>query len=119
MQIFELNWSWYEDYTPYLFSHPDKTHEQFQADVYSLFVKYGDEYLGQEMFFASAESWTEYVADKLPELGYEYIRPMQVSVFGAFIINGDCEDDVKFGKIIGDDLYKKAIEHNRKVDERQ
>jgi hypothetical protein len=42
MNYYCVSWSWYEDFCPHEFSHEeDKTKEEFEADVKSLFVKYG------------------------------------------------------------------------------
>jgi hypothetical protein len=117
--IFELAWNWHEDYVPYLFSHDSKTKEEFNSDVKALLKKYGNEYIDQETSWVGAPGWIEHVVKKLPELGYIRIIPEQFSVFGAYII--ECkehdEDDFAFGDIVGEDLLKKAVEHNKKMEQ--
>jgi hypothetical protein len=110
--IFELAWSWYEDYQPHLFSHENKTREEFEQDAKFLLKKYGPEYLDQETSWAQAPGWITYVVKKFPELGYKIIEPERVSVFGSYIIEGD-EEDLEFGKnFVGTDLLNQAIDHN-------
>lgn len=117
--VFELAWTWYEDYCPYLFSHDSKTKEEFNSDVKMLLKKHGQEYLDQETSWAGAARWVEFVAGKLPELGYSRITPEAFSIFGAYII--ECrehdDDDFAFGEIIGEDLLKRAVEHNKNLEQ--
>ena len=115
MKIFELAWTWYEDYRPFLFSHETKTKEDFEADVKSLMIKYGDEYIKQETSWVGASDWIEYISTKMSELGYETVTPERFSIFGAFIVDGNADDDIEFGKIIGEELFEKAIEHNKNL----
>lgn len=115
MKIFELAWTWYEDYCPYLFAHESKTKEEFDLDVEAILIKYGNEYINQETSWVGAHSWIEYIVNKIPELGYTIIKPERFSIFGAFIIDGDEDDDIAFGKIVGDELLRKAIEHNKNL----
>ena len=115
MNYFELSWSWYEDYCPHVFSHENKTKLEFNVDVKNLMQKYGEDYLKQETSWPGAYGWVEFVAKKLPELGYTPIIPESFSIFGAYIIRDD-EDDKKFGEIIGKDLLSKAQEHNKQLE---
>jgi hypothetical protein len=112
MKLFELAWIWYEEYCPYLFIHPDKTEEQFNADVKDAFKKFGDDYLKQEDSWAGAERWTAYVASRLHEYGYTEVLPIRVSCCGR---KCDSDDRTFAEKFIGEDLFKKAIEHNKKI----
>jgi hypothetical protein len=118
MKLFELAWVWHEDYVPHLFVHEEKTESQFESDVKTLFKEYGDAYLAQETSWAGASSWLDFIATKLPELGYVRVQPFQVSVFGAFIIENKehDQDDRDFAKeFIGDELLMKAVKHNDKI----
>lgn len=117
-KLFELNWGWHEDWESYLFIHYDKTQKQFKKDVSMLLVKYGNEYLESEDSFAGASSWISFIADKMPELGYQPIQPINVGFCGSYIIEGDEEDVRGWGKVVGEDLLQKAIEHNIKVRDR-
>jgi len=114
--IFELAWTWNEDYIPYLFSHETKTKEDFRNDVKYLMRKYGKEYIEQEFSWVGASWWIEFIAKKMPELGYTHVYPEAMSVFGAFIIeNINNKDDKEFGEIIGEELLQEAIKHNNKI----
>jgi len=113
-QIFELSWSWYEEYCPYLFYHEKKTLRQFERDVKYLLRKYGNQYIKQEKSWISAHGWIEFVCIKLTELGYVPIRPNRFNIFGASIIDNKKDDDDKaFGKLIGSELLAKAIKCNK------
>ena len=115
-QLFELSWSWYEDYSYYLFTHSNKTQEQFRKDVKTLLRKYGDAYLKQEKSWAGANDWIRYISGKMPELGYVPVSPVVKGFFGAYIIDGGKSDeDKEWGKIVGKDLLNKAVEHNKKL----
>jgi len=115
MNFFELSWSWYEDYQPYIFYHKNKTKKDFNKDVKNLFRKYGDEYIESEESWIGAPVWVGFIADKLPELGYKRVNQQipGFNVFGAYIIDGDDSEDEEFSKIIGKRLYKKVIKRNK------
>lgn len=115
--LFELGWGWYEDWSYYLFIHFGKTQEQFKQDVKSLLVKYGKDYLKSEQSWAGANGWVDFIADKMPELGYQPIKPISESFFGAYIIEGNEDDDKRWGEIVGEELLQEAILHNNKVRE--
>lgn len=115
--LFELGWGWYEEWSYHLFIHTDKTQEQFKEDVKSLLVKYGKDYLKSETSWAGASGWVEFIADKMPELGYQPINPIGESFWGAYIIKGDEDDDKKWGEVVGEELLQEAILHNQKLEE--
>jgi hypothetical protein len=58
-----------------------------------------------------------FIAEKLPELGYRPVEPVREGFWGAYIIDGNDSDDKEWGKIVGEELLKEAIEHNKKVRE--
>lgn len=115
--LFELGWGWYEEWNYHLFIHTDKTQKQFKEDVKSLLVKYGKDYLKSETSWAGASGWVEFIADKMPELGYQSIKPIGESFWGAYIIKGDEDDDKKWGEVVGEELLQEAILHNKKLEE--
>jgi len=115
-KFFNLNWSWYEESHDYLFYHPNKTESEFKKDVKKLFKKYGEEYLKYEESWAGAAEWTFFISDKLPELGYERVLPINFGHFGSYIIKGEEEEDEEFEKLIGKKLMKKAIKKNKDVE---
>ena len=116
--LFELGWGWYEDWSYHLFVHFGKTQEQFKEDVKLLLVKYGKDYLKSEISWAGANGWVDFIADKMPELGYQPIKPISESFFGAYIIEGNEEDDNRWGEVVGEELLQEAILHNNKVREK-
>lgn len=120
MKIFRLAWMDYEDYSSWLFSHEYKTEEQFKEDVEILLKKYGDEYLDGEDSWASSNRWIKLVSDKLPELGYTVVEPLDWSFFGGFILNHDGRmdnQDEEWEKIVGRELMEKAKLHNRNIED--
>lgn len=109
-KIFELSWGWYEENSSVLFTHPDKTDEQFAEDVKSLYKKYGDEYLASiPELWAGVSGWSELVSEKMSELGYERVRPTVYVVWGSDIIG---VGDEQLKATIGEELFNKAKEHN-------
>jgi hypothetical protein len=121
MNIFELKCCRYDDFEYYLFSHEDKTNNQFEIDVSVLMRKYGKEYIEQETRWVELHSWIEYIIDKMEELGYKKIIPISVS-FGDPGLFGEStyewESDTEFRKYIGEELYELASFKNRKLNER-
>ncbi len=114
MKTFELYWSYYEDYSYWLFSHPKKTKKQFQAYVKMLLREYGNDYLKEEGSWAGASGWIEKVAEKLTIIGYTKVLPERFGFFGGYILRED-DDGKEWSKIVGKDLFDKAIKHNEKV----
>lgn len=120
MKIYELNWSWYEDYQPHLFAYKEeKTKKQWESDCKKAIRAVGDEYLKQEKSWAGANHWIEFAGKKLLEYGYISIQPVSFGVFGSYIIeykDGLDADDLVFKKIVGKELFAKAVAHNKKIE---
>ena len=116
-KLFELGWGWYEDWSYHLFIHFGKTQEDFKQDVKSLLVKYGRDYLASEESWACANGWVDFIAEKMPELGYQPIQPIRENFFGAYIIEGSEDDDKIWGEVVGEELLQEAIAHNNKIRE--
>lgn len=119
MNIFKLSWYDYDEGVSYLFSHDNKNQEEFNNDVNHLLIKYGNEYIEQEIGWIGANSWIQFIVPKLIEIGYKQINPIEWSFFGSSIIGLDNEisdDDIKWGKIVGDELFNKSIQYNSKKD---
>lgn len=123
-KIFELYWSWYEDYEPYLFFHENKTEAQFRNDVKKMLRKYGEEYLETTDGWAGASRWIEFIVPKMEELGYVSIKTISYGAFGSYIIDykgksrdtEKTEDNKRWESIVGKRLLQKAIKHNEKID---
>lgn len=116
-KIYELGWGWYEQWSYYLFIHFEKTQEDFKQDVKSLLIKYGKDYLSSEESWAGADRWIDFIAKKMPELGYQPIEPIRESFFGSYIIDGDGDGDKYWGEVVGEELLQEAIAHNNKIKE--
>lgn len=115
-RFFKLGWEWYEDWNYYFFVHFEKTQKQFKQDVKSLLIKYGEDYLKNEKSWAGAMGWIEFIVDKMPELGYKLIKPISEVFFGAYIIENNSEEDNKnWSEIVGEELFQRAILHNKKI----
>ena len=115
--LFELGWGWYEDWIYHLFIHFGKTEEDFKQDIKSLLVKYGKDYLASEKSWVGANGWIDFIAEKMPELGYQPVQPIRENFFGAYIIEGNDDDDKRWGDVVGEELLQEAILHNNKVRE--
>lgn len=113
-EFFELYWSWYEDYEPTVYYHPNKTPDQFDKDVKHMLFKYGQAYLDSEESWAGCNGWIDFIRDKMPELGYRKISPHSFGYFGGYILKEN-EDD-GFIEKVGLDLFNKAIDHNNKIE---
>lgn len=116
-KLFELGWGLYEEWSYHLFIHFDKTQDDFKQDVKSLLIKYGKDYLSSEQSWAGANGWVDFIAEKMPELGYQPIKPISESFWGAFIIEGKGDDDKEWGEVVGEELLQEAIIHNNKIRE--
>lgn len=114
--IFELAWTWYEDYCFYLFFHKDKTEEDFKKDVETIIVKYGKEYIESETSWVGANNWISFIKDKMPEFGYEEVRQVQWEHFGDYIIKD--EPDNQWKKIVGEELFNMALAKNKKIEDK-
>ena len=118
MKLYNLSWSWHEDYCPHNFLHKeDKTQEQFESDVKSLCIKYGDEYINKDTgHWLGACDLLEFIVTKLPELGYEQFETVNVNAFGAFIIEDEGGEDKEFAdKFLNEELFNKIIAANNKI----
>lgn len=114
--IFEFSWSWYEDYSPFIFEGPEKTEEEWKQDCIQALKDVGETVLKDDSW-AGASGWVESACSALENKGYKRVKPVSFGVFGAYIIEGDDEDDKEFGELVGEELYQKAIEHNRLISE--
>ena len=122
MKLFELYWSWYEDYESYLFVHPDKskTQEDFERDARSLYRHAALELLKTELGYIGLNNVTEEVAERLPELGYVKVEPVRFGSFGGYILkNNDRlkEDESETAiELIGMDAFLSVSEHNLDIE---
>jgi hypothetical protein len=121
--IFEFNWTWYEDYTPYLFEHSNKTKDEFADDcrkaMKECFDNYMEEMQKQSFRWAQVPYWMEMACKKLEEYGYKPIRPVVFGYFGGYLIKDDYDtkEDENLLKDFPEQV-EKMKQHNIKVDER-
>jgi hypothetical protein len=117
--LFELSWSWYEDYQTYLFYHQNKTEGEFKNDIRFLLRKYGKDYIESEKpsSWVMAPEWIEFISKKMPELGYVPAKIINENFWGAYIIDGDLDDfeEKNWKEAVGEELYKEAVDHNRSI----
>ena len=118
MKLFELSWSDYEMYYYYLFTHKNKTEEEFKEDVKFLLRKYGYDYLKSEDSWAGASDWIKFISPKMSELGYSPIEPIRCGFEGAYIIKKNRPDTIEWGGVVGEELLYKAILHNHNLQKR-
>ena len=120
MKLFILSHTDYEEYSPYLFTHENKTDEEFESDVKMLFKKCGDEYIAQETCWIGAAEWTSFVAKKLLDLGYVHPKTFQINTHGAGIIRNrehDGDDRIFARDFIGEELLQKAVAQNKIIED--
>lgn len=113
--IYELYWSWYEDYQPHLFEHEQiKTEEEFEADCKKALLDCVEEYLAQEDSWAGMPDWIEYACKSLTKYGYERVRPVSCGWFGGYIIKADRIDSELQAEFPA--AYKLFAEHNSRIE---
>ena len=119
MKIYNLSWSWHEDYCPHNFFHAeDKSQSDFEDDVKSLFEKYLDGYIENNEHWIGASDMFDFIATKLPELGYEKFEHIDVNAFGAYIIEDKDGDDKEFAdKFLTNDHFEKILAKNKQLRE--
>ena len=113
MKVFELGTGWEEGYSFWLFTHTNKTQLDFQDDVRILLRKYGSEFLRTiPDEWAGTSDWMEFIAGKLPELGYVEIQTMKCEHATEFIIS---EDHTLWKDVVGEELFAQALQHNEAI----
>lgn len=118
--IYRVEWIDYDTRADYLFEHDSKTEEQFKADCIKAIREVGEKYLNEEKGWVSAPNWIEAAAKKMADYGYKPIDPITWYHFGSDII-GNCmyddnapisDEDEEWKEIVGDILFKRALEKN-------
>ncbi|SRR6266403_314847 len=118
MRIFTLEYEYWDDYQYYQFQHDTKSKEDFENDVNYLIKHYGEEYIDGECHWVGMPGWIEFVAGKLPELGYDKVEVDVVSFSGGSIINPFMSNsDVLWKDFVGAELFSKAVDKNRQLKE--
>lgn len=112
MQVFRISWHWYEEEWNYLFTHPNKTEEEFNEDIVRHIKVVGQKYLDQETSWVGASDWIEFATNSFHILGYEKVTTIDWSFFGGYILATDCHEYDNWKEVVGEDLCNKAISMN-------
>ena len=133
MKIYNFYWAEYEGYSPHNLTHKeDKTQEQFEIDCKNALINCGKEYIDQEESWVGIDGWIVYAVDyMIKNMGYKTLDEVSYGLCNAMIISGgnhkyetnykieDLDEDGKgVLEVVGKELFDKAIEHNKKIDEK-
>lgn len=116
MKVFNFLWKDYEEQNSHLFSHPDKTEEQFREDCKKALIEVGDNYMDQEEGWVTLYEWISFASKKMEEYGYISIYPITFSLWGNYIVEEDDEAS-KLKEVVGDRLVQRAIKRNKEIEE--
>lgn len=119
-QLFELGLSGHDGMQSILFFHEGKTKKQFMEDLKFLVRKYGDHFIRRSDYFIYTSDWVLYFAKKFPELGYRRITPVTLCFTPTTLgTNKEMKYDSEWAKVLGAELYQRALSHNNKFWEEQ
>ena len=115
--IFEMAWCDCESYEPHLFSGPDKTEEEWVRDCNAAIIAAGPKYLKTTQGWVGANDWIRAARKELEKMGYTAVYPIAWSFSGSAIIEGGeyDDDDREWSKIVGTDLYNRALDINKRI----
>ena len=132
MNLFAVNWCWYEESWDFLFIHENKSEEEFKQDIEKHIKDVGQEYLDQEDSWVGANGWIEYAADTFHRLGYKKVEPIRWSHFGGYILKQNDEmmekfpedykltseykETISWQNIVGEELMVQALAKNKEID---
>ena len=117
MNIYELSWTWYEDYTPYLFfCETEKTEKEFKADCLRAMMESFDDYMASlDHEWAMLPRWIEFSLDKLCSYGYAKVETIRTNFWGGFIPKKDDDKEESF-KDFPEEYFQKIVDYNEKHD---
>ena len=121
MKVYELYWSWYEDYSPRLFScKEDKTEKQFKADCIKAMKACFDAYMKSiDCGWAMLPDWIEFAEPTLCSYGYVRIKPIAFGFFGGFLPKDDYDitDRKEEGfRYFPKKYLERVVDYNKVVD---
>lgn len=88
--IFELSWSWYEEYNPYLFEGPEVSKDEWNELCKKVLVSCFDEYMTESVKgWACLPDWIEFAVPKMAMQGYKQIKPVSCAFWGCFLPRTD------------------------------
>ena len=118
--LFELSWSWYEDYCPYIFEGEEKTKEEFSQDCDKAMIESFESYMEDEPCVASLGEWVEEALAQLEKYGYKRIKQVKYGYFGLFLPReGDKDSDEEKDLPQFSKQIKKMKQYNDKVYEEE
>jgi|SRR5579885_2577089 len=126
MKIYELFYSWYEEYVPYLFLAPHPLSEREWRSICDQMVPEAIKWLlSKEEYKDRHIGWSDIVermVKMLEERKFTRVTPIQAGYFGANILAGWNEwlepKRDQSDKLIPDPLWEKIHDHNRAIAER-
>ena len=118
MQVFNFLWHDYEEQDNHLFSHPNKTEEEFRGDCKKALIEVGDTYMDNEESWITLFDWISLASVKMEEYGYTIIKPITFSLWGNYIIEAGQDEAEILEEVVGSRLLQKAIDKNKIVQER-
>lgn len=120
MKLFELNYSWYEDYRPYLFFHTDKTKEQFEQDcITCLKNNYKELFNDEDGGWIGTSEIVSVIADNLSKMGYiPAVKEGVYGLFGSNILRKEDRDFKELKKVFGSGIFNRIEAHNKEMEER-
>lgn len=119
MNIFKLEWAWYEDYSHWLFISTYFKSEKEWIDDCNKAINLATEYiLKEEKEQIGITDILEKAEHFLLKLGYEKLRTVNFSLFGNYLPHEDDllrEDAGELIKIIGKENYLKICKINKRT----
>ncbi len=114
--IYEFYWSWYEEYTPWLFEHDSKTQEEFEDDCKKIMLESFDEYMTSrgEYDWAGVSDWMEFSLDRFANYGYAKVKPIAWGLFGGFIVKDENNKEVL--KDFPKEIFNKMVKWNKSLE---
>ena len=122
--IYKMYWVDYDSVEDHLFEHSDKTKKEFEDDCIKAIRDVGEKYLNEEDGWISAQGWIKMASEKLIDYGYKKVDPIKWGFFGNDIIGDQYidndfnivqstgEGDDEWKKIVGDNIFEKALDKN-------
>jgi len=112
--IFELYWADYDAYTPYLFEGAHHSARRWQRDCYKALRAVGAKFIRTRWGWVGANDWVEAAGTHLEKIGYKRVRPIAWGFSGGSILENKDHEDYHWKRIVGAELYAKAIAKNKK-----
>lgn len=116
--IFEIYWSWYEEYTPYLFEGNHRSRRRWERDCKEAIRRCVKRYFREEKHNYMVPSWIKYACQELENMGYKPVKPISWGYFGGYILKENDRDSLGWKRIVGKSVFEVAVRKNKKIEER-